>query len=93
MTGNVIPDIVNPSPVVVAMLMVTGAVPTDVKVTDWVADVFIWTEPKAKLVELMLRTGVPVFGDCPVWALLRTKKAWQPERATLQIVIVSKLEQ
>ncbi|MGC2614249.1 MAG: hypothetical protein WA354_09490 [Terracidiphilus sp.] len=93
MTGNVVPDIVNPWPVVVAVLMVTGAVPTDVKVKAWVADVFTWTEPKAKLVELMLRAGVPAFGDSPECALLRTKKAWHPERATLQIVIASKLEQ
>jgi hypothetical protein len=73
--------------------MVTGAVPADVKVTDWVADVFTWTDPKAKLVELVLRAGVPAFADSPLWALLRTKKPSHPERATLQIVIASKPEQ
>ena len=65
----------------------------DVKVKDWVADEFTRTKPKAMLVELKLRVAAAVFGDSPVWALLRIKKAWHPERATPQIAIASKLEQ
>ena len=93
LTGGVIPDNVNPSPVALTALIVTGAVPTDVKVKDWVADEFTRTKPKAMLVELKLRVAAAVFGDSPVWALLRIKKAWHPERATPQIAIASKLEQ
>jgi len=60
-SGKVAPDIVNPVPVRVAALMVTDAVPEEVRVRDCVAGTFIPTLPNATLVELMLSVGVPVF--------------------------------
>ncbi|MFZ0745072.1 MAG: hypothetical protein WAM85_11740 [Terracidiphilus sp.] len=53
------PDIVKPAPVIAAALIVTGAVPVDVRVRDWVDASLITTLPKATLVALMLNVGVP----------------------------------
>ena len=62
MVGNVAPDIVKPLPVSVAALIVTGAVPLEVKVTDCgVAAVFTTTLPKARLVALTLSVGTAAF--------------------------------
>jgi hypothetical protein len=55
------PDIVKPVPVTVAALTVTGAVPVDVNVTDWVDGVFTVTLPKATLVALILNVGTTAF--------------------------------
>jgi hypothetical protein len=61
-SGNVAPDTVKPVPVSVAALIVTGAVPEDVKVTDCsVAAVFTAALPKVRLVALMLSVGVAAF--------------------------------
>ncbi len=49
----------NPAPVTVAEMMVTDAVPVDVKVTVWVAIVFSATLPNPTLVALMPSVGVP----------------------------------
>ena len=56
-TGNVTPDTMKPAPVSAAALIVTGAVPVDVKVTDRVAAVFTTTLLNATLVALMLSVG------------------------------------
>jgi hypothetical protein len=48
-----------PAPVSVPALMVSGAVPEEVRVTDWgVAAVFTGTLLKARLLVLRLRVGV-----------------------------------
>ena len=49
-SGKLVPDMLKPAPVTVAALMVTGAVPVDIRVTDCgVAAVFTVTLPKARL--------------------------------------------
>lgn len=61
-TGNAGPAIVNPAPVTVAELMVKGAVPEEINVTDCgVACVLIVTSPKARLLALRLSAAVPLF--------------------------------
>ena len=64
MTGNVAPDIVNPAPLNVAELIVTGAVPVEVNVTGCVEAVFTVTSPNVRLAALIvncgLNTAVPV---------------------------------
>jgi hypothetical protein len=57
----VAPDIVNPVPVSVAALMVTGAVPVEVRVTDCVAGALSPTLPNATLVALRLKVGTAGF--------------------------------
>jgi hypothetical protein len=52
---------VKPTPVSVAALIVTGAVPVDVKVTDCVAAEFTTTLPNPTLVALMLSVGAAEF--------------------------------
>jgi hypothetical protein len=52
---------VKPVPVIVPELIVTEAVPVDVKVIDCVAGEFSTTLPKPTLVALTLRVEVPVF--------------------------------
>jgi hypothetical protein len=63
--GKLSPDIVKPVPVSVAELMVTGAVPVDVRVTDCVAAVFTCTFPKGMLAALRLSVGTAAF-NCRV---------------------------
>jgi hypothetical protein len=60
-TGKVAPDIVNPVPVNVAELMVTGAVPVEVSVTGSVDAVFTVTLPNARLAGLMVNVGTAAF--------------------------------
>ena len=60
-TGKVAPDIVNPAPVNVAELMVTGAVPLEASVTGNVVGVFTVTLPNAKLAGLMVNVGTAAF--------------------------------
>jgi hypothetical protein len=50
--GTLPPTIVKPAPVMVAELTVTGAVPVDVNVNDWVVAVFTVTLPKLRLAVL-----------------------------------------
>jgi hypothetical protein len=60
-SGKLTPDILKPAPVTVPALMVTGAVPVDIRVTDCgAAAVFTMTLPKARLLVLRLRAGVGV---------------------------------
>ena len=63
--GNPVPGSVNPAPVRVAALIVTGKEPEDVRVTDRVAEVLTGTAPKATLVALMLNVGIAAF-NCRV---------------------------
>ena len=63
--GNPVPGIVNPAPVRVAALIVTGKEPEDVRVTDRVAEVLTGTAPKATLVALMLNVAIAAF-NCRV---------------------------
>jgi hypothetical protein len=60
-SGKLLPDTVKPVPDTDAELMVTGAVPVDVSVTDFVTVVLTAMLPNAKLVELMLNFGFPAF--------------------------------
>jgi hypothetical protein len=60
-TGKVAPDQVKPAPVSVAALIVTGAVPVELRETDRVAGVFTVTSPKERLVELRVRVGTAAF--------------------------------
>lgn len=48
-----------PVPASVAALMVSGPVPDEVSVTDWVAGVLRFTFPNAIVVEATVRPGVP----------------------------------
>jgi hypothetical protein len=56
--GKLCETIVKPAPVIVAELMVTGAVPVDVSVTDCVVDVFTVTLPKPRLAVLTVSCGL-----------------------------------
>ena len=51
-TGTLPLTIVKPAPMIVAELTVTGAVPADVNVNDWVVAEFAVTLPKLKLAAL-----------------------------------------
>ncbi|MFZ0745073.1 MAG: hypothetical protein WAM85_11745 [Terracidiphilus sp.] len=55
--GKAVPDIVKPVPVSAAALIVSGALPADVKVKDCVDGAFSGTFPKASVLVLMLRVG------------------------------------
>ena len=57
-SGKVAPDIVNPVPVRVAALMVTDAVPEEVRVRDCVAGTLSATLPNAMLLALTLSAGI-----------------------------------
>lgn len=60
-TGNAAPGIVNPVPVTDPALMVMGAVPLEVIVTDCVASVFNVTVPKETLLPPNVSVGVVAF--------------------------------
>jgi hypothetical protein len=51
-TGKLPPIIVKPAPVIAAELTVTGDVPLDVSVNDWVVAVFTVTPPKLRFAAL-----------------------------------------
>lgn len=57
-TGKDRPEMENPVPLAEAELMVTGAVPEDVRVTDFVAVVLIVSLPNAILLAPRVRVGV-----------------------------------
>jgi hypothetical protein len=63
--GKVAPDREKPAPVSEAELMVTGAVPVEVRVTDCVAAVFTCTFPNATLVALIVNVGIAAFNCRP----------------------------
>ncbi len=54
------PETVKPVPVTVAEFTVTDAVPEEVKVSEWVDGVLMFTSPKAMVVALTVSVGVPV---------------------------------
>lgn len=61
MVGKLIPDTLNPAPLNIAELIVSGAVPEEVSVTDCVAElVFKATLPKFRLVVLIVNPGMAV---------------------------------
>jgi hypothetical protein len=57
-TGKLPPTIVKPVPVIAAELTVTGEVPVDVSVNDWVVAVFTVTLPKLKVAALIVNCGL-----------------------------------
>ena len=57
-TGRLPPTMEKPVPVMAAELTVTGEVPVDVNVTDWVVDVFTVTLPKLRLAVLSVNCGL-----------------------------------
>jgi hypothetical protein len=59
--GNVGPDTVKPAPVKVAVFIVMGRVPVEVKVRGCVAGVLTTTSPNATLVALMLSARIAAF--------------------------------
>ena len=59
-SGKVAPETENPVPLTLAALTVTGAVPVEDRITDWVAGELTKTSPKEMLVALMLNVGTPV---------------------------------
>jgi hypothetical protein len=59
--GNVTPDTEKPGPATVAELMVTGAVPVEVRIRGLVDVVFSATLPNAMVVALIPRVGVAAF--------------------------------
>jgi hypothetical protein len=69
-TGNVAPDMVKPVPVSAAELIVTGAIPVEVRVTGCVDGVFTDTLPNVRLAVLSVNCGlasaVPVSLSVPV---------------------------
>ena len=84
MTGNVAPDIVKPVPVSAAELIVTGAIPAEVRVTGCVDAVFTDTLPNVRLAVLSVNCGlasaVPVPLSVPV-----------PFRLTTAVLLVDEL--
>jgi hypothetical protein len=75
--GNVAPDTLKLLPDCTTVLIVTGAVPEDVRVKDLVAVVFTTTDPNATLVALMLSVAVGAFNcmaklfETPPWLAVR----------------------
>lgn len=60
-TGNVVPEMVKLSPVSATALMVNGALPVEVMVTDCVAGVFTATFPNERAVGLMPSVALAAF--------------------------------
>lgn len=92
MAGSAPPDHVNPAPVNVAPLIVTGAVPEEVMVNDCVAGVLTITPPNATVVALMLNASIAAFScrvklviTLPVLAVIVTACA----AATANTVVVN----
>lgn len=66
MTGNVDPNTVNSVPPVAAELIVTGAVPVEVRVTGCVDDEFTVTSPNVKLAALNVSCGLAAAVPVPL---------------------------
>jgi len=58
-SGKVAPETEKPVPLMVAELMVTAAVPVELRVSDWDVALFRFTLPKARLLVLTVNVGVP----------------------------------
>jgi hypothetical protein len=81
--GKLPPTIVKPAPVIAAELTVTGDVPVDVNVNDWVVDVFTVTLPKLRLAVLTANCGL----GAAVLVPLRATTVVEPVDESLLIVI------
>jgi len=81
-TGKLLPTIVKPVPVIAAELTVTGDVPVEVNVNDWVVEVFTVTLPKLRLAALTLSCGL----GAAVLVPLRVTCAVEPVDELLLIV-------
>ena len=82
-TGKLPPTIAKPAPVMAAELTVTGEVPVEVSVNDWVVAVFTVTLPKLKLAALIVNCGL----GAAVLVPLRATTAVLPLDELLLIVI------
>jgi hypothetical protein len=82
-TGKLPPTIAKPVPVIAAEFTVTGEVPVEVSVNDWVVDVFTVTLPKLKVAALMVNCGL----GAAVLVPLRATTAVEPVDESLLIVI------
>ena len=82
-TGRVPLTIVKPAPVIAAELKVSGAVPVDVNVNDWVVAVFNVTLPKLKVPVLTVNCGL----GAAVLVPDRVTCAVEPVEESLLIVI------
>jgi hypothetical protein len=58
--GKVAPEAANPAPFTPAALIVTDAVPVELKVIDWVVAVLTGTLPKLRLAVLTLNAAIPL---------------------------------
>ena len=83
-TGNSAPEYVNPEPVRLALLTVTGEVPDEVRFTDWVMGVPTGSSPKLRLVVLNVSTGSAGFVPVP----LRLTVLVLPPEELLEIVML-----
>jgi hypothetical protein len=81
--GKPPPTIVKPGPAIAAEVTVTGDVPVDVRVSDWVVGVFTVTLPKLKLPALTVNCGLVAAVPVP----LRVTTAGLPLEELLLIVI------
>jgi hypothetical protein len=77
-TGRTPPTIVNPAPVIVAELIVTGAVPVDVSVNVCIVAVLIVTLPKLRFAPLTVNCG-ELCGDVGLLAAGTLAPPPQPE--------------
>ena len=66
MIGRVAPDTMNPAPLIVGKLIVSGAVPVDVTVTGSVTVDPTFTSPKLRLVVLTVTCGLGRASPAPV---------------------------
>ena len=56
-SGKLTPEMLKPDPVTLPALIVSGAVPEEVRVTDWVEVEFTVTSPKLRLLALKVSVG------------------------------------
>jgi hypothetical protein len=67
-TGKLPPTIAKPAPVIAAEFTVTGEVPVEVSVNDWVVAVFTVTLPKLKVAALIVNCGLGAAALVPLRA-------------------------
>jgi hypothetical protein len=82
-TGKLPPAIAKPAPVIAAEFTVTGEVPVEVSVNDWVVAVLTVTLPKLKVAALMLNCGLGAAALVP----LKATTVVEPVDESLLIVI------
>jgi len=84
LSGKVAPDTEKPVPLMVAELMDTGAVPVELRVSDWVAALLSATLPKA----MVLALTVNVWVDAPKW---RAKVLEAPPEVAVRVAVAAVL--